>query len=285
MRHFHNLFDKIVNCDATAVSDVVNAREIVRRHEDIRLDDVFDVDEIAGLFAVAENRNIFICNGFCGEDRHGGGVCALRILTRAENVEVAQTRRFQLAGLCENIAVVFPVELCDCVRAFRLRDHRFHFRNHRIVAVNRRARAEAELLHPRLRGFFENGQQTVHIDVHALLHFEHGLRNADHCREVKDVIASLDSLRDGGAVADVAPDELHIQPFEIVQIAGPEVVQHADFRLAVEVFRNMAADESGSAGNQNSHFVLISFTSAFMRSICSSMERTRAIWVLARSRL
>ena len=121
-----------------------------------------------------------------------------------------------------------------------------------------------------------------------LLHLEHGFGDADHCGKMKDVIRVLHGARDGFAVADVTADEFHVESVQILLVSGAEVVEDADFRLALEGFRDMAADESGASCDQNSHFFssfLISPTSFIIRSYCCSMDSTSLNWVRQRSRL
>ena len=102
---------------------------------------------------------------------------------------------------------------------------------------------------------------------------------------MEHIIASLHGFRHCGTVADIPLDELHVKPVQIMPVSGTQIVQHADLGFSVEILCDMTADKTGTACNQDSHKLPTSLTSAFMRSICCSMDSTNAIWVRARSRL
>ncbi len=77
----------------TAVGDIENSREIMFRHECVGGGNVFYEDKVAGLLPVTENGDVFIGKRFRDEDRNRGGVCAFRILARAEHIEITDGRR------------------------------------------------------------------------------------------------------------------------------------------------------------------------------------------------
>ena len=224
------------------------------RHEYVRRDDVLHVDEVAGLLAVAEDGQRLVRDRLRGEDRHRRRIGALRVLARPEHVEVAQARRFQLAGVVEHLAVIFAVELGDRVGALRLGKHRLHFRHDRVVAVDRRRGGKAELLHARPGRFLQHDQHAGIVDVDALDDLGHRFWHTDHRGEVEHVIHVLHRLGDGQPVADVALDEFDVEAVKVLFEAGTQAVQNPDLRLPLKILRNMAADEAGAAGDEYAHF-------------------------------
>ena len=83
-----------------AAGDVDRAADRSRRvgGQQVAVDDVVDVREVARLLAVAEDRRPPAGQHFGDELRDHGRVLALRILPRAEDVEVADRHRFQAVG-------------------------------------------------------------------------------------------------------------------------------------------------------------------------------------------
>ena len=79
--------------DAVAVADVVGAVHVCMACGVGEGGcDVLDEDEVAGLFAIAEDGDGLVGAGFVDEDGDGGGVGAVGVLARAEDVEEAQGR-------------------------------------------------------------------------------------------------------------------------------------------------------------------------------------------------
>ena len=70
---------------------------------------------------------------------------------------------------------------------------------------------------------------------------------------MENVIHALHRLADNFAVADIALDELYIKTVKVFEITGSQTVKNADFRFALKILNQMTADESGSAGNENTH--------------------------------
>ena len=59
----------------------------------------------------------------------------------------------------------------------------------------------------------------------------------------------------GGAVGHAALDEGMGKAVEIVAVAGAQVVEHDDFRGALMVLTEVAADEAGAARDEDAHGV------------------------------
>src|SRR5437660_1498443 len=73
--------------------------------EEICLHDIRDEGEVARLPAVAEDHRRGAAQGGGNEQRHDGSVMRVEILTRSENVEVAQHDRLEPMRAPERLAV------------------------------------------------------------------------------------------------------------------------------------------------------------------------------------
>src|SRR5664279_3440778 len=128
--------------DALAIGNVKHAGRWRRSgEEDIRGHNIFHENKISRLLAVAVNQDRLISQRALNEDGYGSGVLALGILTRTEDVEIAQARGLQPAFVCEHFAIKLAVELGDSVGTFRFWQHRLDFWHDWIVPVNRGGRA------------------------------------------------------------------------------------------------------------------------------------------------
>ena len=146
------------------------------------------------------NGDVFALQRLLDEDRHRGGVSALGILARAEDVEEADGGRLKAALAVEEVEVVFAVELGDRIRALRLGQHAFELRHRRVVAVDRGGGSEDQLLHAGRGGGFEHVEQAVDVEVHAFAGLGHRLGHADQGGEVENVVDAFDRLRHGFAI-------------------------------------------------------------------------------------
>ena len=133
--------------------------------------DVSDMDEVAGLFAIAKNGDGITGEGFFHEDRHCGGVSAFRILARAKDVEKPEGGGPELAFALEHFEVVFAVELGDGVGALWLGEHCFDFRDDGVVSVDGGRAGENEFFDSRRGGGFEHVEEAGDVDLGALVGF------------------------------------------------------------------------------------------------------------------
>ncbi len=70
---------------------------------------------------------------------------------------------------------------------------------------------------------------------------------------MKNHVHALHRAAHGGAVENGSLDELVLQARQVVPEAGAQIVQHAHLGPALKMFDDVAADESGAAGDQNFH--------------------------------
>ena len=71
--------------------------------------------------------------------------------------------------------------------------------------------------------------------------------------KVENVVHTLHRGPDRLAVGDAGLDERVIEAIQVFAVARPQVVEHDDFRLALVMFDDMAANESGPAGYKYLH--------------------------------
>ncbi|MNL04775.1 hypothetical protein D3C87_1253520 [compost metagenome] len=74
-----------------------------------------------------------------------------------------------------------------------------------------------------------------------------------HCRQMYDGVAIAHGLGHGGAVCDIADNQVQIGVVhgQITDFAGGQVIQHADFiPLGQQRFHKVRSNESGSASDQ-----------------------------------
>jgi hypothetical protein len=94
-----------------------------RRGRQVRLDDVVDVAEVARLRAVAEDARLLSGQRRGDELRDHGRVLRLRILARAEHVEVAQADGLEAVGARVDLHRDLAGQLASRRRARSARAH------------------------------------------------------------------------------------------------------------------------------------------------------------------
>jgi hypothetical protein len=129
-----------------------------QRRAQIRLHRVRDKAEVAAGFAVAVDRHRLAARDRADPTRDHRGVGALRILPRAEDVEVPQSDRLHAVAARENIGIELVDVLGYRVRRERAADHVLHLGQRRMVAVGRARGRVHEAPHAR----FPGGSQHVH---------------------------------------------------------------------------------------------------------------------------
>ena len=214
---------------------------------------IFDVNEIARLVAIAVDRDGQIFHRAINEDRHGGGILTLGILARPKNIEVAQAGSRQAAFVCKHRAIELPVELGAGIGAFRLGQHGLQLGDHRIVAVNGGGGAQRQLFHAGPGRLFEHDESAGGVDFIALDGLGHGFRHADHGREMKNVIHSLHRLTHRLPIQNRGGDKLMLKGGEIGFETGAQIIEHAHLGPALKMFDDVAANKPGSAGDENFH--------------------------------
>src|SRR5580704_13922729 len=145
--------DELVERRAIPASEVHElARELARRRrrEEVRVDDVVDVAEVARLLAVAEHDGPLLADRGGDELGHDGRVLALRVLPGAEDVEVAERQRLDPVEAREDTHRVLSGELAQRVGRDGLRGHRLDLGQRRGLAVDRGAPGIDDAAHARV---------------------------------------------------------------------------------------------------------------------------------------
>jgi hypothetical protein len=70
---------------------------------------------------------------------------------------------------------------------------------------------------------------------------------------MKDHIHALHDFFDSGTVLHARLGEADVKWFQICPESGPEIVENADVVCRMEVLYNVAANEPGSAGDEDTH--------------------------------
>ena len=70
---------------------------------------------------------------------------------------------------------------------------------------------------------------------------------------MEDVIDALHGLIHDGAIGHAAFDEGMGNAIEVTTVTGAEVVEDDDLSLRLEVLREMATDETGTACDEDAH--------------------------------
>ena len=70
---------------------------------------------------------------------------------------------------------------------------------------------------------------------------------------MEDAIDALHGAVEGCTIQDRSFNELVLQTFEILAMAGAEVVDDYHIRFALEVLNNMRANETRTTGNKDTH--------------------------------
>src|SRR5438445_12658510 len=121
-----NAIPQVVDAHAVAAADVEHLAGHVGRGraggEQVRVHDVRDVDEVAGLGPVAVDRGRLARERRGDEARYDGGVLRLRVLARADAIEVAQDHGLEAVRRMAGEVVPFARELGRGIRAERMRD-------------------------------------------------------------------------------------------------------------------------------------------------------------------
>src|SRR5919197_239910 len=188
------------------------------------------------------------------ELRDDGRVLRVRVLRRAEDVEVPERHGLERVDAAEAHAVALGGELRDRVGRDRVGRLRLDARQRARVPVHRRARRDDHAAH----ALVARGEEDVEraLDVHRARRQRvlHGARHGRQCALVED---DLDAAR-RGVHALVAPQlaldelDLALDVGKVLAAPGGEVVQHAHVVAALEQAADeVRADEAGPTGDED----------------------------------
>jgi hypothetical protein len=75
------------------------------------------------------------------------------------------------------------------------------------------------------------------------------LRSADEAGQVKDIIYVLHHLAQNHAVEDGSIYEFDVESGKIAAVTGTKIIQHSHSGVPMKMFREMAADKSGTSSD------------------------------------
>jgi len=223
------------------------------RGQDVGAHDVRDIGEIAGLLAVPVHVQRHAQVGLLHELGDDGRVQGLRVLARAEDVEVAQGDGLQAEGLGPDDGVVLGGELRDGVGRHRLGPHVLALREDLAGAVSGAGGGVDEALDLGIAGRDQQVQGPRHVGLVGGQRAVHGLGHGTDGGLMEDVGDALASARAVRGAGDVALQELDAPPHggQLSEVAGGEVVDDAHLLPATDqLFADMGADEAGPSGDE-----------------------------------
>ena len=234
------------------VDDLAAHRRRVRRANG-RIDHVGDVREVARLLAVAVDRHRTTLGDVRDEQRDHRRVLRKRALARAEDVEVTKDDALEaLVDAREADAVALGGEFRDAVRRQRIGWRRLGHRQLAAGAVDRGARGVHDASHSFVAGREQHVERALDVDGARRQRILHRPRDRPEGAQVEHDLDAAYGVVHAFVAAELSLDDLHVEPFEIVAIAGREVVEHAHVVAAIEQRADeVRADETAAAGDED----------------------------------
>src|ERR1700722_13213720 len=224
--------------------------------ENVGLHGVFDIGEVASLFAVAEHDRwdgIEEGGGKTGEHARIGRVW---ILARAEYIEITQADIFKAVAAAKGLGVEFADVFGYAVGRNGHRLHVFGFWQGRSVAIGRGRGGEDNALHFVVAGGDQDIQGAINVDAIGVNGILDRARDGSAGGEVNDVVGLDHGLLHDLDIGDRA---LHEGDFaahfgEVVFLARRKIIED-DYAMAAahEFVHCIRADKSGAAPNQVAH--------------------------------
>jgi len=262
------LRDDLEKAHAASAADVEHfaRRPGCRGRQYIRLDDVVDVGEVTRLGAVAVNLERPAGEPPENEAGDHRRVLRLRVLTRAEHVEVAEPDGLDAVETGPDGRVLLARRFGRCVRRDRRRRLVFALREIRAVAVDRRRRRVDHARNPAAPGGLQHVERAVDVVRVRTQRVLHRTRHRPHRRLVVDHAGAARGAEHHGQRADVPAEHLEVAPEsrrepEVGARARREVVEDAHARaVREEPLDEVRADEAGAARHERevAHAAIVS---------------------------
>ena len=195
-------------------------------------------------------------------ERDYGRISPVRILPAAEHVEVTEADGLQPVQGGEHIGIQLVDELGDGIWRQRPADVVLHLGQFLAVPIRGGAGGIDEALHAFVPRRDQHVQETVDVVRIGVDRVVDAAGHGTQCSLVKHDVAPLHRLAAGVQVTDVALDEAEVRSFlqglDITQEARGEIVQAGHvMTFPDKVLAQVAADESGAAGNENLHVLIL----------------------------
>ena len=195
-------------------------------------------------------------------ERNHSRIGPVRILPATEHVEVTEAYGLQPVQGGEHIGIQLVDKLGDGIRRQGAADVVLHLGQFLAVSVRGGAGGIDKALHALVPRRDQHVQETVDVVRVGVDRIVDAAGHGAQRRLVKHDVAPLHRLTAGVQVADVTLDEAEVrsrlQRLDIMQEARGEVVQAGHVvTLPDKVLAQVAADESGAAGNENLHGLIL----------------------------
>jgi len=217
--------------------------------------------EVAAGFAVAVDVDRIALEQRGRPLGHHGGIGAVGILPRAEDVEVAQADGGEAVAASKYVGIEFVDVFGDGVGAERLADGVFDLGQAGVIAIGAAAGGVGEALDAGVARGDQHVQEAGDVGGVGGDGVFEAARHAAERGLVQHVVHALAGALAVGQSADVALDEAEARPLrgrdealyfiQVALMASGEVVQPHHFLVEFEQgFEQVTADETGDAGDQ-----------------------------------
>src|SRR5208337_4379787 len=224
--------------------------------EEIGLDGVFDKGEVAGLLAVAIDERLTVLEEGGSEAGKYAGIGRIRVLPRAEDVEVPERNALEAVTALESLRVKLTHVFRDAIGRDRGGLHVFRLGKRGGLAVGRRGGGEDDALDFIVAGGQQDIQGAVDVDAVGIERILDRARNRGASGQVNHEFGLQHGLLHGLQIGDGA---LHEGDFvanfgEILLFAGRKIVKHDDAVTSPdELLHRVGADKSGAPRDQVAH--------------------------------
>ena len=226
-----------------------------REGEHVHLYDIVDICEVTAVFPVSVDSGGLVPHELLYEKGDDRGVCAVGVLTAAEDIEVSQTDVFRTVGAGEHIGIELIHVLCDGIRREGPADDILNLWQSLAVTVGGAAGCEDEASHSCVPCGYYHVEESAYVHGVGGYGVLDGAGNGAEGRLVEHVLHAVHGLAAVLDVADVADYQLKVlrvffkQRQDVLNMSCREVVEAADIMPGLqEMLAQVGADESGPSG-------------------------------------
>lgn len=217
--------------------------------------DITGVNEVAGLFSIAENGDALPFGDAFRKDADDAAFPAVA-LPFAVDIGKAEDDIVYAVSESVKLEIILGCLFGEAVKGKRLLRQGLGNRERAIghIPIGRRRRGEDDTLDTVFPAALEDTDRAGDVLMHVMLGISHGVGDEGLRRKMHDGIEMLFSKNVfDGFVMGVHDDELHMRE-QVLAKAGGEIVQRDGFvACCFECPHQVGTDESGSAGNKYFH--------------------------------
>src|ERR1044071_6219429 len=251
---FQNL-QKLIECDSFAACEVDYLTDSGFRFGSahVRGDNVCDIGEVARLLAVAVDDGLLTAVERADKTRDDARIFRARVLTRTEDVEVAQADSLKIVGAREDLTIVFADEFGDGVRRERIGAHLFLLRQRGLIAVGRTRSGVDDAFDTTQASSVKQREGRIHTRHVSLNRILDGARNGRNRRFMKDKLDIFESAAQGVFISQTRLKKINITAnlFQILKMPRRKIINHAHTRPArrSHSFSDVRPDEPRAASD------------------------------------